>query len=649
MDEERPSNSPGPRGAPFNTGQQVPIPAHWLQMVTRGITNVFRRAGAPQDAPPPPGADPIAAAQQLQPMQAGPAGLGVAQPQVTAPAAPPAFPTEPAAPPPPGPQPMVQPARRDAWNSPGHSLTPIAPRDSVAGREMDYAVSLNLGATPRRQPDGRVGVTFEQLTGLADGCNLVDLAIATRQDQMAALKWSCVRKKRPNEQVRDKPDERCAQIEDFFCRPDRRLPFGTWFRELIWAVLVHDAPAIYVRKTRGGDVYALDIMDGSTIDVKIDETGRVPIAPSVAYQQVLKGSPAVNYTTDELLYWPRNLRPGRRYGRSPVEQIIMTVEIALRRDIAKMQYFTEGNVPDSLVSVPKDWSPEQITAWQTIWDHMMSDQAQKRKLKFVPGEMNVMMTRDKESLADGADEWFARVICWAFSLPPTALVRMMNRATAESAYDAALAEGLQPIIEWAKSLFDHIVQNVFGYTDLEMEPDDIRNVDPMEQQQHDMTLVERGLMSFDEFRVKAGQDPIGMDEPFIRGIGPMGGMFVSDLLKAKKMGLLMPQPQMPPDAMGGAPDAMAPGAAMPGAEQGATPNAMANELLSGVDPEILSAVGMGAKGAAGRTIDVTQGDVLDSDPLTRNGGDPKIVSLLREAERRLGKRAPVETPRRARR
>ncbi len=58
-------------------------------------------------------------------------------------------------------------------------------------------------------------------------------------------------------------------------------------------VLVLDAAAFEVRKTRGGTITALDIIDGSTIKVLIDDTGRMPQPPAPAYEQVIHGRPWV--------------------------------------------------------------------------------------------------------------------------------------------------------------------------------------------------------------------------------------------------------------------------------------------------------------------------------------------------------------------
>ena len=78
---------------------------------------------------------------------------------------------------------------------------------------------------------------------------------------------------------------------------------------------------------------------GATIKPLIGEDGRAPEAPDPAYQQILHGVPAADFSADELLYLPRNVRTHKLYGMSPVEQIALTVNIALRRDVATLDYY----------------------------------------------------------------------------------------------------------------------------------------------------------------------------------------------------------------------------------------------------------------------------------------------------------------------
>ena len=61
-------------------------------------------------------------------------------------------------------------------------------------------------------------------------------------------------------------------------------------------MLVIDAATLYPRYNRGGSLYALDVIDGATIKPLIGEDGRAPEPPDPAYQQILKGIPAADFS-----------------------------------------------------------------------------------------------------------------------------------------------------------------------------------------------------------------------------------------------------------------------------------------------------------------------------------------------------------------
>ena len=171
------------------------------------------------------------------------------------------------------------------------------------------------------------------------------------------------------------------------------------------------------RFTRGGSLYSLDVIDGSTITPLIGEDGRSPEPPDPAYQQVLHGVPAADFASDELLYLPRNVRSHRLYGMSPVEQIALTINIALRRDAATLDYYRSGSVPDSFATLPKEWTVDQIKQFQDYFDALMSGNlARRRMVKFMPADFKLTETR-QPPLKDQYDEWLARVIC-SSRLPP---------------------------------------------------------------------------------------------------------------------------------------------------------------------------------------------------------------------------------------
>ena len=393
--------------------------------------------------------------------------------------------------------------RPDSWFGPGQPLPPIAQEQAV-GRRFDFDSATNM----RQQPRATEAVSFAQMRALADGYDFLRLVIETRKDQIAALSWTV----RPRDEKAER-DTRCDQIAAFLRYPDQEHDWQTWLRMLIEDMLVLDAATIYPRMTRGGGLYALELVDGATVKRVIDESGRTPLPPDPAYQQVIKGMAAVNYSRDELVYAPRNPRTNRIYGYSPVEQIVMTVNIALRRQLSMLQYYTEGNVPEALIGVPENWSPEQIRMFQDYWDAMLSgDTAARRHAKFVPGGLEIRETK-APPMKDAYDEWLARVICFAFNVSPNSMVAQVNRATAEVTQRASEQEGLAPMMSWVASVMDLIIARWFGASDLCFSWAERSNIDPLTQAQIDQIYVSAGVKTADEVRSSLGLDPMQEDEP----------------------------------------------------------------------------------------------------------------------------------------
>ena len=177
---------------------------------------------------------------------------------------------------------------------------------------------MNLNYVPRAD----LSISFDQLRGLADALPRLRTVIETRKDQIAAQNYAVRTRARADAQDASKSVD---AVTSFLVRPDRRRSFADWLRMLVEDMLVIDAATIYPRYTRGGSLYSLDIVDGATIKPLIGEDGRAPEPPDPAYQQVLHGVPAADFSADELLYLPRNARAHARvhmfYGMSPVEQI----------------------------------------------------------------------------------------------------------------------------------------------------------------------------------------------------------------------------------------------------------------------------------------------------------------------------------------
>lgn len=439
---------------------------------------------------------------------------------------------------------------RSGWFGPGQPMNPSAPAELVAGRRNDFPANWNMSMRPRAyEPIG-----FAELRAMADGYDLLRLAIETRKDQIARLRFNIV----PiDEAVRKKmtPEmrERAKRIEDLLRRPDRDKFWSTWIRDLLEDLLVIDAPSIHMRRTVGGDIYSLDQIDGGTIKRVIDEFGRTPEPPYAAYQQILHGLPAVNYSRRDLMYKPRNMRVHKFYGYSPVEQVVMTVNIALRRQMWQLAYFTDGNIPDSLIGVPSTWTPDQIRQFQDWFDSILQgDTRRRRGGLFVPGEVAKSYVPTKEAEIFGAaEEWMARVICYCFGLSHQALVKQMNRAAAESAREEAIQDGMAPIMNWIKELIDSFLIDEMDETELEFVWTDDKELDPKTQSEILTAYVSKGIISRNSAREQLGEDPDTAPEADLLCFDTATGPVPIDLEQQIQLKQRMQDAFPPPPQLGG--------------------------------------------------------------------------------------------------
>jgi hypothetical protein len=167
--------------------------------------------------------------------------------------------------------------------------------------------------------------------------------------------------------------------------------------------------------------------------------------------------------------------------------------------------------------VPQGWTPDQIKQFQDYWDtEFAGDLAKRRRAKFVPGETAAKVVQTKEPQhKDDFDEWLARIICYAFSVPPQWATKAMNRATAENQSAQAEEEGLEPTKEWVKDLIDEIVAEEFASPDLELHWLDEDEGDPETVLESRLKV---GALTLNEMRDALGLDPFdnaAADRPMV--------------------------------------------------------------------------------------------------------------------------------------
>ena len=385
------------------------------------------------------------------------------------------------------------------WFGPWQPLAPQAQRE-VEGRALDYPVGYNLRIRPR---EGEA-YAFDTLRALGDGYDLLRLVIETRKDQVESYEWEVVPAD-PDESADAYADD-IRRVTDFLQSPDREHDWPQWLRMQVEDLLVIDAVAVYPRASRAGSLYGLELVDAATIKRVIDDGGRTPLPPNPAYQQVLKGIPAADYSRDQLVYLMRNPRSNRLYGYSPVEQVIMTVNIAMRRQVSQLDFYTKGNVPEAIAQVPEGWTMKAIQEFQLWWDSVLEgNESAKRKMRFIPKLDGIVFPKDAV-LKDQYDEWLARIICFAFSVTPSALMAQVNRASGEQMADTAKEEGLLPLLRFLANHVTRLIQKYAGVPHLRFQFKVVNKVAPDKQAQVHGTYIDKQVLTPDEVREELGRD-----------------------------------------------------------------------------------------------------------------------------------------------
>lgn len=396
--------------------------------------------------------------------------------------------------------------------SPGLPVEPDPVTNGEIPRQFQFTVGQNTSRFPRGESMRGVALTpFDQLRQLASAYDVASLCIATRVEQMQGLQWNIVPKdKRTIGDTRVM--ERIAALNKWWMYPDKVNDFPTWVGMLVYEILTIDAMTLYRRHTRSGHLYALEVVDGSTIKPIIDERGR-----TVGYQQVLWGETVSNYgrayadapdeqiflTPEDLIYRPRYSRSFTPYGFPPTEWIILRVNTALRKQTMDLAHFTDGNIPAMLASPPDGiMDPQQLREFEELFNADLAGADRARaKIKFIPFQPN-LTPLSQFNYSTEIDEWMMKVTCAAFGVTPSELgfTADINRATALAQESITYRRGIEGMAQWLKTMFDRVIHEDFGSPDLEWQWNFGKTDDRMILAQLDQIYTGLGVLTPDEVR-----------------------------------------------------------------------------------------------------------------------------------------------------
>lgn len=397
-----------------------------------------------------------------------------------------------------------------AWTGvpfgPGNPLQPSAinaPRPDSGRpepRRSDYDVGWNLAYGGQRH------TPFSVLRQAADEVDLFRRCIEMRKAEVRGRGWDIVVSDQAVEKARrESPDKSESDISDtlrddmgddidrirtWWETPDRTngLSFDAWLSQIIEENLVLDAIAIYPRLTLAGDLFSLEVLDGSTIKPLLDERGNTPFPPAPAFQQVLRGFPRGEFTadaipapdgdgflvpdgyaTDTLIYERQVVRTWTPYGFPAVEQALQSADLWLKRQQWMRAEYTDGVMPSGWIETDSEYTPQQLREWNLVFNDYLSGQtANRQRVQTLPRGFKPSETRDvAEKYNPQYDEFILKLVCSHFGVLPTQLgftphSGLGGKGHQEGEEDTEDRVATRPLTEWLANLFTKISRQYLG-------------------------------------------------------------------------------------------------------------------------------------------------------------------------------------------
>jgi len=375
------------------------------------------------------------------------------------------------------------------------AINPVREDGRPDPRRYEYQVAQNINVTETRL------VPFKTLRASADQIDILRRCIEVIKNKVTGLDWDIVLGTDASEKIaatsggdhvramakaREKYTDEINRMRSFWENPDRAngLTFADWLMIALEEILVIDAWAVWPQRSVGGDLYGLQILDGSTIKPLLDDRGMRPMPPNAAFQQILYGFPRAEFTandddpsadgeftSDDLQYMVRNRRTTSVYGFSPTERALPLADIYLRRQQWIRAEYTDGVLPELMFTTDENWgtNPDLLRAYENIFNDDLAGQTQQRKrLRLLPAGMTpIQFEGYGEKFKDTLDDYLITSICGHFGVQPAEIGFAPKGGLGGAGFEEGRAEsaeaiGTQPLVNWISKMLTNISYTYLG-------------------------------------------------------------------------------------------------------------------------------------------------------------------------------------------
>jgi hypothetical protein len=362
-------------------------------------------------------------------------------------------------------------------------------------RRYEYQTAQNINITATRL------TPFDTLRASADQIDIIRRCVEVTKAKILGIDWDFVlaedaseklvtelggTRVRAQQQAREKFTEDIDRARQFWETPDKSngYSFYDWLNVALEDILVLDAWAVWPQMSVGGDLYGLQILDGSTIKPLIDDRGMRPEPPYSAFQQILFGFPRSefsaateteetdgDFTCDELSYMVRNRRTWTVYGFGPVERSLPLADIYLRRQQWIRAEYTDGVTPELMMQTDANFgnNPDLLRAYENIFNNDLAGQTEQRKrVRLLPmGMTPIQFDGYGEKFKDTLDDYLVNSICGHFGVLPSEIGFAPKGGLGGAGFQAGEAQssdvlGVFPLIQWLEKMITQLSYNYLG-------------------------------------------------------------------------------------------------------------------------------------------------------------------------------------------
>lgn len=365
-------------------------------------------------------------------------------------------------------------------------------------------------------------VTVDTLRTLAQSYDVLAACIAHLKDQVIKTDLKIGPKN-----DKDKSPATAAQIAEaqaFFDvfgglggNGTTRLEFeGRWLDDLI----IVGASALFmeyqtVGSTADGAPDRVIAIDASTIRPLITQFGFDPDDNADAYAQVVMGREVARFKRRDLMYQglPIFAQTYTPYFLSAVELLILIVMTALKSDEWNRTWLTDGNVPDMMVQVPTEWTPDQIREYAAYFDALLSGSAKDRhKAKVVPAGVHGSQQSRKDADFQQFDWWLRDRTCSMMGVSPVSIgySSQTYKSAEEGAMQGTTDNRVAQLLIFRRTVYNEICRRK-GWDAIKVSDHEPDSEEASKRAERHQVEIQSGQRTPNECRVEDGLDTLPDD------------------------------------------------------------------------------------------------------------------------------------------